>query len=106
MLAVQLRIAAHQIDNRVKLANEVTFKRMKDTMEKLRDTPAGELATLAQILLGQTRPAQVRDLVEVKFIDETLNDSQKEAVRFCLSAPDIALIHGPPGVLSPTETAL
>lgn len=88
------------IDGRVKLANEVTFKRMRDTMEKFKGTPTGELSLLAQILLGQARPSQVHDLIDVKFIDETLNDSQKQAVRFCLSVPDIALIHGPPGVLS------
>src|SRR5436190_1219450 len=85
---------------RVKLANEVTFKRMKDTMERLRDTPANGLASLHSILLGQTKPSSVQDLVDVKFIDETLNDSQKDAVRFSLSAPEIALIHGPPGVRS------
>ena len=67
-------------------------------MEKLRDTPTEELSSLTQILLGQARPAHVNDLVDVKFIDETLNDSQKEAVRLCLTVPDIAIIHGPPGV--------
>jgi hypothetical protein len=91
-------LSQQRIDSRVKLANEVTFKRMRDTMEKLKGTPTAELSSLAQILLGQARPSQVHDLVDVKFIDETLNDSQKQAVRFCLSVPDIALIHGPPGV--------
>ena len=82
----------------VKLANEVTFKRMRETMEQLRDTPISELSSLANILLGRTKPSAVQELVDVKFIDETLNDSQKDAVRFSLSAPEIALIHGPPGV--------
>jgi DNA polymerase alpha-associated DNA helicase A len=77
---------------------------MRDTMEKLKGTPTGELSSLAQILLGQARPSQIHDLVDVKFIDETLNDSQKQAVRFCLSVPDIALIHGPPGVISQSHT--
>ena|SRR5215471_17612372 len=82
----------------VKLANEVTFKRMRETMERLRDTPISELSSLATILLGRTKPSAVHELIDVKFIDETLNDSQKDAVRFSLSAPEIALIHGPPGV--------
>ena len=82
----------------VKLANEVTFKRMRETMERLRDTPINELSSLANILLGRTKPSALRELIDLKFIDETLNDSQKDAVRFSLSAPEIALIHGPPGV--------
>ena len=100
MLAVSLFHSSF-VNRRVKLANEATFKRMKDTMEKLRDTPMEKLSSLSQILLGQARPAHVDDLPHVKFIDETLNDSQKEAVLFCLTVPDIALIHGPPGVTSP-----
>ena len=71
---------------------------MKVTMERLRDTPVNELSTLASILLGRTRPSKLQEVIDVKFIDETLNDSQKDAVRFSLSAPEIALIHGPPGV--------
>lgn len=82
----------------VKLANEVTFKRMRETMERLRDTHISELSSLPKIVLGQMKPSAVQELIDVKFIDETLNDSQKDAVRFSLSAPEIALIHGPPGV--------
>jgi DNA polymerase alpha-associated DNA helicase A len=71
---------------------------MADTMALLKDTPMENLSTLSRILLGQTAPTKVTDLVDLKFFDETLNESQKEAVRFSLSAPEIALIHGPPGV--------
>ena len=85
-------------DHSVKLANEITFKRMRDTMERLRDTPVTELSPLSKILLGQAAPTPAADLKDVKFIDETLNESQKEAVRFSLSAREFALIHGPPGV--------
>jgi DNA polymerase alpha-associated DNA helicase A len=83
---------------RVKLANEITFKRMSDTMARLRDSPINDISPLANILLGRTDPSPVQELADVKFIDETLNNSQKDAVRFCLSASEIALIHGPPGV--------
>ena len=83
---------------RVKLANEVTFKRMADTMTLLKDTPETNLSSLAKILLGQSAPTKPAGLKDVKFFDETLNDSQKEAIRFSMSAPEIALIHGPPGV--------
>lgn len=80
------------------MANEITFKRMSDTMARLRDSTVSDLSPLANILLGHTDPSPVQELVDVKFIDETLNDSQKDAVRFSLSASEIALIHGPPGV--------
>ena len=82
----------------VKLANEATFKRMCDTMERLRDTPTDKLSPLANILLGRSAPTKVDKLDDIKFIDETLNDSQRDAVSFSLSAAELALIHGPPGV--------
>jgi DNA polymerase alpha-associated DNA helicase A len=72
---------------------------MCDTMERLRDTPQDKLSPLSNILLGRSAPTKVEEIQDIKFIDETLNDSQKDAVRYCLSAPEIALIHGPPGVL-------
>jgi DNA polymerase alpha-associated DNA helicase A len=83
---------------RVKLSNEVTFTRMRNAMEKLRDTPVDKLSLLADILLGRKRPSLITHWLDVKFADDTLNESQKEAVRFSLSVPEIAVIHGPPGV--------
>jgi DNA polymerase alpha-associated DNA helicase A len=35
---------------------------------------------------------------DVEWLGENLNDSQKEAIRFCLKAEHVACIHGPPGV--------
>jgi hypothetical protein len=35
---------------------------------------------------------------EIKWFGEALNDSQKEAIAFCLKAQTVACIHGPPGV--------
>jgi DNA polymerase alpha-associated DNA helicase A len=37
---------------------------------------------------------------EIKWFGDQLNDSQKEAIRFCLKAQSVACIHGPPGVSS------
>jgi DNA polymerase alpha-associated DNA helicase A len=37
---------------------------------------------------------------KVDWFGEGLNDSQKEAVEFCLMAENVACIHGPPGVSS------
>ena len=57
-----------------------------------------KLPPLAGILLGRTSPSAITEMMDVKFFDETLNESQEDAVRFSISAPDLALIHGPPGV--------
>ena len=37
---------------------------------------------------------------KIDFIDPTLNDSQKDAIKFALASREVALIHGPPGVSS------
>lgn len=90
------------VDRRLKLANEVTFKRMKDTMQRLLETSVNELNLLSKILLGISEPTEVVEKQDVELYDETLNDSQKDAVRMSLSAPEIAIIHGPPGVYNPS----
>lgn len=86
--------------NRVKLANDVTWKRLNQTMGRLQKMQESEHSTLTQVLFGQCSPTPIsKDDLEakVKWKDETLNDSQKEAIRFALASREIALIHGPPG---------
>lgn len=59
-----------------------------------------EHSTLTQVLFGQTSisPVSHSELEkEVQWVDAALNDSQKDAIRFALAAPEVALIHGPPG---------
>ena len=68
----------------------------------------GRLAELRQIVLGQLDPTNAK-LRQPRFLErragETLdehlsaglNDAQREAIRFALSAEDVAIIHGPPG---------
>ena len=52
---------------------------------------------LKQVLLGQRAPTPRQELSNIDFFDDTLNDSQKDAVRFALEANEVALVHGPPG---------
>ncbi|KIW22334.1 uncharacterized protein PV07_12231 [Cladophialophora immunda] len=83
----------------VKLANDVTYKRMNQTLTRLLKTPESSYTTLQRVLLslssaGTADSSQSDDVV---FFDPTLNPSQQDAVRFALSSPEIALIHGPPG---------
>ena len=67
---------------------------MLKALEQLKaTTPNG----LAQVLLGQRPPSTPQQLSNIQFFDDTLNESQKDAVRFALEANEIALVHGPPG---------
>ena len=68
-----------------------------------------DYTTLARVLFGLDSPSVVQrtvaeveaDVGHVEFFDPTLNDSQKDAIRFALASREIALIHGPPGVKQP-----
>ncbi|KAK4083558.1 uncharacterized protein Triagg1_1220 [Trichoderma aggressivum f. europaeum] len=88
----------------VKLADEVTYRRMNQTMEKLQKMGEAEYSSFIRVLFGLSSPSPVpRDLTtsdevgNIEWIDPTLNDSQKDAIRFALASREVALIHGPPG---------
>lgn len=78
----------------VKLANTATFDRMDRAIAKL-----GKLLEtgdeLTNSLLGITKPEFSKFGVVKWYTD--LNQSQEEAVEFCLGAETVAAIHGPPG---------
>ncbi len=81
----------------VKLANDVTWKRLNQTMSKLQKMQPSEHSTLVQVLFGQSSPTPISsdDLsAEVAWKDSSLNDSQKDAIRFALASREVALIHG------------
>ncbi|KAJ5239676.1 hypothetical protein N7468_004295 [Penicillium chermesinum] len=83
----------------IKLANDVTYRRMKQTMEKMAKLGEGEHSHFMRLAFGHTTPLQANYEATgpIEFTDPTLNDSQKDAIRFALGSQDIALIHGPPG---------
>ncbi|KAI0890553.1 DNA helicase [Annulohypoxylon maeteangense] len=90
----------------VKLADDVTYRRMNQTMERMRDMPDAEYSAFVRVLFGLTSPSVVPlDLKtdeevgegRVEWFDPNLNESQKDAIRFALRSREIALIHGPPG---------
>ncbi|KAG6053222.1 hypothetical protein E4U17_004921 [Claviceps sp. LM77 group G4] len=86
-----------------KLADEVTYRRMNQSMEKLRSLSESEYSPFIRVLFGLSSPSSVvysekEDEVDrIEWVDATLNDSQKDAIRYALAAREIALIHGPPG---------
>ncbi|KZF23554.1 P-loop containing nucleoside triphosphate hydrolase protein, partial [Xylona heveae TC161] len=89
----------------IKLANDITYKRMNQTMTRLERFSEPEYTNLIRVLFGQSSPTPVsaEDIAaltggeSIQFIDPSLNDSQKEAIRFAIASREIALIHGPPG---------
>jgi DNA polymerase alpha-associated DNA helicase A len=83
----------------VKLANDVTYKRMNQTMTRMQKMSESEYTPFMRVLfgLGSPSPIDVEAIGKVDFIDPTLNESQVDAIMFGLAAREIALIHGPPG---------
>lgn len=78
---------------------------MNQTMEKLQKMGEAEYSSFIRVLFGLSSPSPVPqnlstsdEVGNVEWIDPTLNDSQKDAIRFALASREVALIHGPPGV--------
>ncbi|TPX17977.1 uncharacterized protein E0L32_011945 [Thyridium curvatum] len=72
----------------VKLADDVTYRRMNFTMEKLQKMSEAEYSSFTRVLFGLSSPSPVpedlaadEDVGRLEWFDPTLNDSQKEAVR-------------------------
>ncbi|KAM4733526.1 DNA-binding protein SMUBP-2 [Anableps anableps] len=83
--------------NLLKLANDVTYKRMKRALNALNGYRNGPAASLIHVLFGDTQPSSHSQLSEFEFFNSELDDSQREAVSFALSQRELAVIHGPPG---------
>jgi superfamily I DNA and/or RNA helicase len=77
-------------------ADEIARQRQRAALERARTAPRGRLAELRQVLLGEVPPSFAPE-APITPLDPCLNASQQEAVRFALSARDVAIIHGPPG---------
>ncbi|KAK1830047.1 P-loop containing nucleoside triphosphate hydrolase protein [Podospora conica] len=73
---------------------------MNGTMQRMEKMSDGERSVFMRVLFGQASPSSVPEDLggeDVEWVDPSLNDSQKDAIRFALAAKEIALIHGPPG---------
>ena len=73
----------------------VTLQRLKDAITSAEQS-RGRTAKLVDLVMGCDTPQPTR-LNHLELLDKELNADQKEAVRHGIGAPDIALIHGPPG---------
>ncbi|KAG4306132.1 hypothetical protein PORY_000120 [Pneumocystis oryctolagi] len=97
----------------VKFVNNYIFKRMFDTITRLKDMKDEEMTLLAKILLGHEKPSlpwrkdeNESPISNFFLFDNTLNNEQKNAVEFALASKEIAVIHGPPGVTGKTSTLI
>ncbi|XP_042352568.1 DNA-binding protein SMUBP-2 [Plectropomus leopardus] len=85
------------LHNLLKLANDITYKRMKNALNALNGYGNGPAANLINVLFGDTKPSSQSQTNEVQFLNLNLDDSQRDAVSFALSQRELAVIHGPPG---------
>jgi DNA polymerase III delta prime subunit len=77
-------------------SDEITTQRQRTALERAESACAERLAELRDVLLGVRAPEFNADRDEPA-LDPGLNQTQRDAVRFALSARDVAMIHGPPG---------
>ncbi|KAH0687999.1 hypothetical protein KY290_019667 [Solanum tuberosum] len=81
-----------------KLANEVTYRRMKDTLIQLsKGVLKGPASDLVRVLFGERPPTMSKQDVSFTPLNRNLDHSQKDAVSKALSSKDVFLLHGPPG---------
>eukprot|EP00088_Acartia_fossae_P006397 TRINITY_DN12950_c0_g1_i6.p1 TRINITY_DN12950_c0_g1~~TRINITY_DN12950_c0_g1_i6.p1 ORF type:complete len:989 (-),score=212.71 TRINITY_DN12950_c0_g1_i6:60-3026(-) len=88
----------------LKLANDVTYKRLNTALNNL--TKLGS-HKIADILLGQAEPSaphqSLNPLIlcspnnDIRWQNMKLDASQRSAVEFALKQIELAIIHGPPG---------
>ncbi|KAM8816062.1 DNA-binding protein SMUBP-2 [Rhynchonycteris naso] len=81
----------------LKLANDVTYKRLKKALIALKKYRTGPASALIDVLFGGRAPSPACDIEAPTFYNASLDASQREAVLFALSQRELAIIHGPPG---------
>ena len=72
--------------------NDITFKRMLGSLEFFEK---GYSLYDEKIILGHKKPEVCEENLE--FVNQNLNQFQKEAVKRAVCSPQLFLIHGPPG---------
>ena len=77
---------------------EKTLQRLLKMVSPSAPTPPDLIQVLFGIRKPSFNPLSPDKAASLDFLDPTLNDSQKDAVRFAVyEANELALIHGPPG---------
>lgn len=76
--------------------DEIATQRQRAALDRAAGASGERLADLRRVLLGERPPRYAPPLDAIDW-QTPLDASQQDAVRFALSAQDVALIHGPPG---------
>lgn len=95
-VAFDKRVPKWAIKKKVRIdlyANDITFRRMEDNLNHL--SLKGKNAL--EYILNERNPKKNREVPYISYIDENLNESQKEAIENALSCENFFLIHGPFG---------
>ncbi|MQM06152.1 hypothetical protein Taro_038973 [Colocasia esculenta] len=81
-----------------KVANEVTYRRMKEALVQLsKGVQKGPAADLVPILFGEKPPVTSKKVVPFSPFNKNLDHSQRAAISKALLSKDVFLLHGPPG---------
>ncbi|NWW24579.1 SMBP2 protein, partial [Falcunculus frontatus] len=81
----------------LKLANDVTYNRLKRALTALRQYRGGPASDLIDVLFFASAPRAFPETKPLEFFNASLDESQREAVSFSLAQRELAIIHGPPG---------
>ncbi|XP_043437860.1 DNA-binding protein SMUBP-2 isoform X2 [Prionailurus bengalensis] len=93
----QLSLDRERAYRLLKLANDVTYKRLKKALITLKKYHSGPASSLIEVVFGGSPPSPAGETQPPPFCNTSLDASQKEAVSFALSQKELAIIHGPPG---------
>lgn len=83
-----------RIDN---ATDEIGRQRQLAALERAQAARGDRLAEMRRTLVEGVQPSFTETSEELAPFSKKLNEPQLDAVRFALSANDVALIHGPPG---------
>lgn len=56
-----------------------------------------ELTSVVRVLMGISEVSGSEKINNITFFDESLNQSQRDAIKFAMESKEVACIHGPPG---------
>ncbi len=79
------------------LGSDATYYRMARALEEVKASKLGSIALLRDICMGKKKTRISRKPATINFMNEGLNEFQRHAVTTAMAAPQLALIHGPPG---------
>ncbi|NXD70985.1 SMBP2 protein, partial [Eolophus roseicapillus] len=81
----------------LKLANDVTYNRLRKALNALKQYRGGPASDLIDVLFFSAEPRAFSETKPLQLYNNSLDASQREAVSFSLAQRELAIVHGPPG---------